>query len=699
MIQDRRVLWLAALALPLLWACAEEEPSQPPVAATLPPLEIPEGCNPLAADVDCLLPFPSDAFLVADPALPSGRRVAYGGAGPRSAGGPGGLDDGGDQADGDDQADGGDQADGVFDGDDQADGVIDITAVYPADGFSVASPILALFPEGVDPAGLVAHDGDTRASLSPESATLILKVEKSLDGGEPPSVEVVEHFAELDPRAASDAGRALILRPLGRLDNGARYVVAIQRLRTPAGAAVSAPEGFRRLRDAQAAGDPVLAPLSARYEAEIFPALQAAGVDRGGLLLAWDFTTGTLEQATADMLKVRAEVMARFDDRSPEVTIEEVEEEVNAHIARRITGTITAPLFIEDDKPNARLNRDGAGQVEARGEVAVPFTILVPRSVMAAQGPARLMQYGHGFLGGREEIDGDFVAEMSDQIGVVVIAMDWWGMSNADVFPLGEKLTQAPSEALVFTDRLHQAMANFIAATFAARGALLDAPALQREGGAPLYDPDQIVFYGISQGHILGATYAALSPHISRIVLGVGGASFTLMMFRALPFKPFIYLIELQIADPLDQQKWAAMTQTGFDRVDPISYAPLLLDAPLPESPPDRRVLMQVGIGDTSVPNLASHLHARALGLRLLDPAARPIPGLELVAAPFEGSALVEFDFKIDPPLGTAADFPEARNEVHEGVRRLPSAIRQMDRFLNVDSRIENFCQGACDPE
>src|SRR5690606_35699699 len=36
---------------------------------------VPEGCNPLAATWDCMLPFPSDHFLVDDPSLPSGRRV------------------------------------------------------------------------------------------------------------------------------------------------------------------------------------------------------------------------------------------------------------------------------------------------------------------------------------------------------------------------------------------------------------------------------------------------------------------------------------------------------------------------------------------------------------------------------------------------------------------------------------------------
>ena len=42
--------------------------------------------------------------------------------------------------------------------------------------------------------------------------------------------ERVMHFAELDPRAFEEDRRALVIRPLTRLVNGARYIVAIRGL-------------------------------------------------------------------------------------------------------------------------------------------------------------------------------------------------------------------------------------------------------------------------------------------------------------------------------------------------------------------------------------------------------------------------------------------------------------------------------------
>ena len=90
-----------------------------------------------------------------------------------------------------------------------------------------------------------------------------------------------------------------------------------------------------------------------------------------------------------------------------------------------------------------------------------------------------------------------------------------------------------------------------------------------------------------------------------------------------------------------------------------------------------KQVLMQIGIGDAAVPNIASHLHARALGLTHLDPAPRAIAGLPSDPGPLP-SGIVEFDFGIDPLPGIEALPAPEDNEVHEGVRRSPAAKEQL---------------------
>jgi len=73
----------------------------------------------------------------------------------------------------------------------------------------------------------------------------------------------------------------------------------------------------------------------------------------------------------------------------------------------------------------------------------------------------------------------------------------------------------------------------------------------------------------------------------------------------------------------LDEQKFAVLPQTTFDRIDPLTYADFVLDSPLEGGPAPRQILSQMGIGDALMPNLGSHLFARSLGLPLLSPHCR----------------------------------------------------------------------------
>lgn len=621
----------------------------------LEPLAVPPGCNPLAHEGDCMLPYPSDFFSVEDASMPRGRGLSF----PEPS-----LP----------HTDTGE--------------VVDPTRPWASDGYSHLTPIFAVLPGGFDDANLPFHQDDLQASLGDDSPTVLLRA----DG------QRVPHFAEVDPRVADPNRQALFIRPMVRLDDGARYIVALRHLKSAAGDDVVAPEGFRRLRDRDARGDPLLEPISDRYAREVFPVLKSAGVRRKELQLAWDFTTASRERVTGDMLTIRDAVIARFEVTPPPVTVTAVTDDVDANIFRRVAGTLRVPLYMEHASGGALLNRDAEGALAQNGEAEVPFTLLIPRSVAADPGSARVLQFGHGFFGARDEIEGNFVPDFAERTGMVVIAVDWWGMSRADSVIIGGDLLGDLSEVGRFADRVHQGMANQLAVTYAVRTTLADVPEVSL-GGQRVYDPAELYYYGISNGHILGGTYLTLSPHIERGVLSVGGAGFNLMMYRAEPFGPLISLIETEIGDRVQQQKLTALLQFELDRFDPITYAPLMFDEPLPGAPAGRRLLMQIGIGDASVPNVASHVHARTLGLAQLTPSPRVVPGLADAAAPHDGSALVEFDFGFPDPLpGTYAEIPVVGNSAHEDVRRNEAGIQQVDALLRPAGRIENFCAGPCDP-
>ncbi|MCA9638526.1 MAG: hypothetical protein KC420_21000, partial [Myxococcales bacterium] len=490
--------------------------------------EIPEGCNPIAYANDCLLPYPSDIFLVPDGELPNGARVVLTPAAtPKTA----------------------------------ADVPVDMLQTHPADGFPGHMPILALFPEGVDTQGLNFHLAGGDATLDPASPTLVVDAE---------SGALIPHWVELDVMADDPAEQALILRTFAPLEASRRYVVALRGLTTPMGAPIDAPSGFAHIVAGEVEGHPVLEPLAARYEDEIFPVLDELGVDRDGLQLAWDFSVASEERNTRDLLTIRDHVIATFEGTPPTVMIDAEHLDYSDEIALRLEGRIEVPLYLEEDAPMARLHRDNDGEVVANGTHWIDFTLQVPKSAFPESEdfvPARIIQFGHGFFGEREEINWSAMRGFSAERGLVMIATDWVGMSVKDQAGVVDFMSKDPSNVFLFTDRLHQAFANQIALTYAIQGPLLKATA-EYAFGKPLYDPDQLYWYGISQGSIFGATFLSLSPTIERGVLSVGGAPYSLMMTRSGSFADLFEIIKLTITDdPLTIQKFVAMSQHVWDRV------------------------------------------------------------------------------------------------------------------------------------
>ncbi len=627
-----------------------------PVAAGL-------SCNPLAKEWDCLYPWPSDFFLKPDKSMPNGVRVEVPGEALPHYDAPGGSSE-----------------------------PVDFFPLHPSDGFSVLPQIAVRIPGSVDPSGLVSVWKELAPSLTPASRTLLIDAETGA---------LVLHFAEVDPRPSHLDDRALLIRPLVRLKNGHRYIVALHGLEHADGSKVTAPKMFAHLRDEQPSGD-YETRMQRYYDARIFPAIQQAGVKRADLQLAWDFTTESEAATTGDMLSIRSQLLALYARQPPTMKVDAVVAgarlaDADGHIGREIKATMHVPLFLESGDPGALIHRGPDGKPAQNGYLDAPFTIRIPNSVLSGAKAGRLVQYGHGFFGTQAEVDGTYPSRFADQTGSILIAADWKGMSSPDVPQLFGDLLSDPDHAPAIVDGVHQAMVDFISLTYLAKGALLAEPALQDASGQPLYDPAHVYYYGISLGSILGATYLALSPHLDRAALSVGGCGFGLLMSRASPFGPFLGIIEQAVGTKADALKTELLFQTSLDRIDPVSYAPHLLAQTYAGSPAARKILFQIGVSDPEVPNMAEHVLMRTLGVPLLQPGPREVFGLAGVKAPVDGSALVEWDFGLAPPdvLAEPAAIDPALNP-HEQVRRQPAAIEMIDHFLTPGGKIEDSCEGVC---
>src|SRR5207237_2498383 len=81
----------------------------------------------------------------------------------------------------------------------------------------------------------------------------------------------------------------LIIRPGKNLLEGHRYIVALRRMRDGSGKIIPASASFALYRDAIKTTNTDVEARRAHLES-LFQTLAAAGIDRGGLYRAWDFT-------------------------------------------------------------------------------------------------------------------------------------------------------------------------------------------------------------------------------------------------------------------------------------------------------------------------------------------------------------------------------------------------------------------------
>ena len=167
-----------------------------------------------------------------------------------------------------------------------------------ADGFSPGSAAILHVP------GL-----DNPAAFARTGAAGLLDMARSR-GADQPIVIVDEHtgrrqliWSELDANARTPQTTDLLIHAAQALADGHTYIVALRDLRDASGRLISAPKWFERLRDESAlpAGE---RSQQARY-ARIFGALARAGVRRGDLYEAWDFTVASRTNVTGRLLSIR----------------------------------------------------------------------------------------------------------------------------------------------------------------------------------------------------------------------------------------------------------------------------------------------------------------------------------------------------------------------------------------------------------
>lgn len=616
----------------------------------------PAGCDPLDTR-QCLLPFPSNAYLV------DGRVAIPSDGAPMNAQGV----------------------------------AIDLSEWNRNDGFSPNTPILAHF-EGLDAEqSSLPSWTDLEQSLADDATVVLVDANTG---------ERVPLWAELDQKASKDADRLLEIHPAVPLREGATYVVGLRGLATADGTPIEPSPLFRAYRDSLVTELPSVEDRRPQME-QALGVLTEAGIDRADLQLAWDFTVATTDNIAGRMLAIRDDALKTLGDNAPAFTVTTVTPNTDDNIALQVEGTYTVPNYLTDDGGPGNRFFYGDGVTPTGDEVPVqngtieaPFVCNISVATANDTAPAHLVQYGHGLLGSNREINAGNVRDFANEHNVVFCATKWAGMSEDDignaVATLGE-FSNFPTMA----DRLQQGVLNQIVLgrLMTRPNGLVSNAAFQRADGTPLIDTAHLDYDGNSQGGIMGLMLAAVSPDIERAALGVMGMNYSLLLSRSIDFETFEAIMIPAYPNDLDRVLILALVQMLWDRGEGAGYVQHITSDPYPGTPA-KPVLLHVAFGDHQVSELTAMISARAVGATIHRPVTAdgrsgevtPGWGLESTTYPSTGSGLVIWDSGSDPiPLGNVP--PSGSRDPHEDPRADAQARNQKAAFL-FDDTLVDVCAG-----
>jgi hypothetical protein len=634
-------------------ACSSDEtlPQDQPTPGPL--LDGP--CDPIAP-THCGFPFPSNVYLADDPSTVTKKHVAFGKATLPTVNGT--------------------------------------AKTKPAtwsdsDGFSPGQAPMTDLP-GATVSGLPTQD-TIELSTTKDSPTILMEADTGA---------LVPHFAEIDMSSAAKEGdRAFMIRPVVRLKDATRYIVAIRRVVDKSGQPIAPSPAFQALRDGTKSAEVSVERRRALYDG-IFAALAKAGIDRADLQIAWDYSTASRENNTRWLLHMRDDALAKVGAEGPEYTIDSIEDAPDPDIpaiARRIRGRMTVPLYLDQPGPAGKLVFGDDGLPKQNGTAEYGFVVQIPQS--AASGtPGSPLQHGHGLLGSKDESGMAHLAALADEGHYVVFATDWLGMSSEDYEAVQDSITGDIGRFRAIVDRQHQGLLNALLAMRMMKGRFYKDPAVMFNGKSAI-DPSEVYYRGDSQGGIFGTTYMALSTDVTRGMLGVPGMPYNLLLNRSTDFEPFFVGLKIVYKNARDIQIALGLVQMLWDRTEPDGYAPYITENTLPGTP-KHEVLLHVAIGDHQVTPLGAHLIARAVGATNLAPVNRSIYGVPESTKPFKGNGMVEYKFDNPeaPKTNTAPDPKVDGVDPHGKVRRLDAARHQTDAWLR-HGEVRPFCDGPCDPE
>jgi len=548
--------------------------------------------TPLSAACDetdpvrCHLPWPSNAFTVADATTQTGLRVDV---------------DAGELRVADD----------------------DPSCLNRQDGFSRVTGVAVGLPVELDPAVLSSDPADSLSASAPLQVITI-------QADHPEYATRRAYRTEVHTANQAAGVRSMVVgRPAEVLPPSADHALI---LLDSVADDVSAPRAVRVALGLESPTSDAEVELAANY-APVAQGLLDADVDLERVLRVSWFTTRSRADGLARM---QALVQAQRDAvAGSQVVLDRVRTHESPDIALIVNGHLTdMPSFVDEDE---RMVFDDQGLPVQTGTRDVPFRVVLPAGVQTY--PVAL--FGHG-TGGNED-DRSFDAHLAGA-GLAKVNLRFDGWTDTDFIGTSLSFHHVFEASDRSTSRLTQALSAGPAVLDALQGELGDVLAAETLDGVPnpaagaRPDLSQPAWLGGSLGGTMGPVVVGVEPRIQLAVFNVPGAGWTHMI-------PNSYFWELGLAEVviraygegLDTQHAIVMSQGCWDDVDGAVFADELRER-------DVAVLLQESMGDPVLPNVGTELLAASLDATVLAPELDPVVGLEISQEPLSsGAALTQF--------------------------------------------------------
>jgi hypothetical protein len=577
----------------------------------------------------CMLPFPDDYYTKADATSPTGRRIDFRElAMPTNAGGA----------------------------------PIEAAPYNVGDGFSPGSAITLKIP-GIETAADVAATHavpiNRLGRYAVKNAPVVV-----VDAGTGARWPI---WVEIDSTVKAEKANVEI-HPAVNFTSGHRYIVALRSLKNAKKQSLQAPEGFRTYRDGLPSSEEKVNERRSHFE-EIFTKLQAAGIQRSSLYLAWDFTVASDENNTRRELSMRNAAFTALGDNnladgkvegsSPTFSVTETENEPNpGQIARRVKGDLVVPCFLFPNcGPGGTMVLGPEGTPVQNGVWSANFDCIIPAVATSGAGEtARPSLYGHGLFGSASEVASGPQRALSQGHDIVHCATDEIGMSLSDV-PTALAATQNLSLFNRIPDRLQQGLLDelYLGRAMISPTGFTTNAAFHQDGtlATPsVLNISHLYYNGSSQGGIMGGALTAVSPDFTRASLGVPAMNYSVLLPRSVDFDQFAEVLYPAYPDEESRPLIFDLIQLLWDRGEPDGYAARITSNPLPDTPA-HQVLMDVAFGDHQVTDYQADVEARTVGAKAHRPVlfeGRWPGGLPLWSVPainpypYKGSAIYYWD-------------------------------------------------------